>query len=267
MTAHRGKFPYCGTLGSRLYQIAASDSKCEQKVLETIEEALEFIPQVRVKDVVIAEKIITVYTIQIMITPPSGIKAVTNAEPFIGGMDAEDDNAFRARLLKSYANISNGTNAAFYRELAMKHPSVYSAGVVAKDDGVGTVSVYVATRGGVPSDEVIEELQKQFDEARELNVAVTVKPAVLQQIPLRIQIKPAKRYSFEQAKEICMQVIDDYFAQMHIGGIFRVAELCRNMLESGAIANHYTPPGADYSMPQNKLVVKGNIIIEEGGVM
>ena len=60
-TAHRGEFPYCGTLGSRLYQIAASDSKCEQKVLEAIEEALEFIPQVRVKDVVIAEKTITVY--------------------------------------------------------------------------------------------------------------------------------------------------------------------------------------------------------------
>ena len=57
LTAHRGEFPYCGTLGSRLYQIAASDSKCEQKVLE----ALEFIPQVRVKDVVIAEKTITVY--------------------------------------------------------------------------------------------------------------------------------------------------------------------------------------------------------------
>ena len=61
LTAHRGEFPYFGTLGSRLYQIAASDSKCEQKVLEAIEEALEFIPQVRVKDVVIAEKTITVY--------------------------------------------------------------------------------------------------------------------------------------------------------------------------------------------------------------
>ena len=61
LTAHRGEFPYCGTLGSRLYQIAASDSKCQQKVLEAIEEALEFIPQVRVKDVVIAEKTITVY--------------------------------------------------------------------------------------------------------------------------------------------------------------------------------------------------------------
>ena len=61
LTAHRGEFPYCGTLGSRLYQIAASDSKCEQKVLEAIEEALEFIPQVRVQDVVIAEKTITVY--------------------------------------------------------------------------------------------------------------------------------------------------------------------------------------------------------------
>ena len=61
LTAHRGEFPYCGTLGSRLYQIAASDSKCEQKVLEASEEGLEFIPQVRVKDVVIAEKTITVY--------------------------------------------------------------------------------------------------------------------------------------------------------------------------------------------------------------
>ena len=61
LTAHRGEFPYCGTLGSRLYQIAASDSKCEQKVFEAREEALEFIPQVRVKDVVIAEKTITVY--------------------------------------------------------------------------------------------------------------------------------------------------------------------------------------------------------------
>ena len=64
-----------------------------------------------------------------------------------------------------------------------------------------------------------------------------------------------------------MQVVDDYFAQMHIGGIFRVAELCRNMLESGAIVNHFTPPGEDFSTAQNKLVVKGNIIIEEGGVI
>lgn len=60
LTAHRGKFPYCGTLGSRLYQIAASDSKCEQKVLEAMEEAMEAIPQVRIKDVVIVEKVVTV---------------------------------------------------------------------------------------------------------------------------------------------------------------------------------------------------------------
>lgn len=61
LTAHRGKFPYCGMLGSRLYQIAASNSKCEQKVLKAIEESLEAIPQVRIKDVVIIEKMVTVY--------------------------------------------------------------------------------------------------------------------------------------------------------------------------------------------------------------
>ncbi len=208
-----------------------------------------------------------VNTVQVMITPPSGIQAVTNGEAFTGGMDAEEDDVFRVRLLKSYANISNGTNAAFYRELAMKHPSVHSAGVVAKEDGVGTVSVYVASRGGVPSDEIVQELQEQFDRERELNVAVTVKPAVLQMIPLRFQIKPAAQYSFAQAKEICEQVIDDYFAQMQVGGVFRIAEVCKNMLDSGAIVNHFTTPGEDYAMPQNKLAAKGSVVIEEGSVM
>lgn len=61
LAAHRGEFPYCGMLGSRLYRIGASDAKCEQKVLEAIEEALEDVPQVRVKDVVLKEEIVTVY--------------------------------------------------------------------------------------------------------------------------------------------------------------------------------------------------------------
>lgn len=60
---HVEPYGFCGFIGNggTFDTIAASDSKCEQKVLEAIEEALEFIPQVRVKDVVIAEKTITVY--------------------------------------------------------------------------------------------------------------------------------------------------------------------------------------------------------------
>ena len=60
LTAHRGAFPYCGTLGSRLYRISAEDAKCGQKALQAIEEALEEMPQVTVTDVVITGQSVTV---------------------------------------------------------------------------------------------------------------------------------------------------------------------------------------------------------------
>jgi len=205
-----------------------------------------------------------VNTVTTMITPPSGIKSVTNNEPFVGGMDAEDDFEFRSRLLTSYRNISNGTNAAFYKEFATAYPNVSSAGVVAKENGVGTISVYVAARGGVPSDEMIAELQRKFDQAREINVLVTVKAPVLQAINVAIQIKPAVQYSFSYAKEICIDVIERYIGQIGIGGVFRISEMCKLLMETGAIVNYKTN-SSDVKLTQSKLAVKGSVTILEGG--
>lgn len=44
---------------------------------------------------------------------------VENPEGFSGGQDAETDDELRSRLLESYHAVSNGSNAAYYRRLAL----------------------------------------------------------------------------------------------------------------------------------------------------
>lgn len=205
-------------------------------------------------------------TVQIMITNPPGIKTVTNAEPFVGGVDAEDDRGFRSRLFKSYENISNGTNGAFYREFAMQHPAVASVGVASKESGVGTVAVYVATRGSLPADEVIAQLQEQFNQAREINVSVTVKPAVKVSVSITMQMKPAPNYTFEQAKDICTTVVDKYLEHLNVGGTIRISEMCKLMLETGAILNYKMATGADRKLTQGQAAQSGLIRILEGNL-
>ncbi len=203
-------------------------------------------------------------TVKVMITVPAGVQTVTNEAAFCGGADDEGDAAFRARLLAHCEAPATGANAAFYRALALQHPQVYSVGVVPKENGVGTVSVYVAAMGGVPDADVIAELQAQFDNARELNTAVTVQAAAVQKIPLRLRIKVAPGYTFAQAKAACLAVIDDYFMQLQIGGTFRIAALCGKLLETGAVDNYAVDTGADLKLAQNRLAMPGSITIEEG---
>ena len=65
-------------------------------------------------------------TITVMLTPPAGISSVTNGTAFTGGVEEEDDESLRERLLEAYHRPSNGVNSGFYEQEALKHDQVYS---------------------------------------------------------------------------------------------------------------------------------------------
>ena len=106
-------------------------------------------------------------TVTTLITVPPGIEQVTNQKPFTGGADAEGDESLRARLTQSYAALPNGTNAAFYRNQALKDEGVFSANVVPKEQGLGTVGVYLGASGAAADSETIQRVQAMFDELTE----------------------------------------------------------------------------------------------------
>lgn len=203
--------------------------------------------------------------IKIMITPPSGITSVTNDTAFVGGIDSESDEDLRERLIDSYKNISNGTNSAFYKAHVLKYDGIYSANVLAKERGVGTVDIYVAAKGGVPSDELVAEIQSEISSIRELNVDVKVNKAATVEIPVAVDIAVKTGYSFDEIKEQCQTKITEYFNSLKIGEPFLVAALGSAIYSVPGVENYYilSSVTTDRYVTTKQLAVKGSVQVSK----
>jgi len=82
-------------------------------------------------------------TIVLMVEPVEGVTSVTNPEPFTGGTDIEDDDAFRERILDAWRLPATSGNKAHYKLWAREVPGVGDAKVFPLWDGPGTVKVVI----------------------------------------------------------------------------------------------------------------------------
>ena len=204
-------------------------------------------------------------SIKIMITPPAGITSVTNEVAFVGGIDAESDEELRERLIDSYKNISNGTNSAFYKAHVLKYDGIYSASVVAKERGVGTVVIYVAAKGGVPSDNLVSEIQNEISAIRELNVDVKVNKATTVEISVAVDVTVKTGYSFDEIKAQCNTKITEYFNSLKIGEPFLIAALGSVIYSVPGVENYYilSSVTTDRYITEKQLAVKGSVQISK----
>lgn len=202
-------------------------------------------------------------TITVMVTPPPAINSVTNAMAFVGGEDQEGDSELRSRLMQSYASISNGTNAAFYRECALKYDGVHSVGIVPREKGAGTIGIYLGGRGGVPSADVIAKVQSGLNQLREVNVDVTVAAAQTVAVNIEVAVTPADNVGTQDANTACMQAIGAYFDALAVGEPFIVTALGVQILSTGKIKNYLFASSVtfDQKMNENQLAVNGTVHI------
>lgn len=177
-------------------------------------------------------------TIDTLVTPPIGIEKVKNEIAFSGGVEEESDDFLRRRLLEAYSVLSNGTNKEFYRRKALEVEGVYSAAAVARENGIGTVTVYVWGKGEAPSEAVIQAVQDKLDEAREINVDVTVKPAQTRVFNVYGYIREKDGISFEKAAEKVKQDIINYYAKRKIGDYIYKVDLGAVFMNSGVVKNY-----------------------------
>lgn len=203
-------------------------------------------------------------TITLMVTPPPAFEAVTNEISFRGGEDSESDSELRSRLMKSYENISNGTNAAFYREKALQYDGVYSAGVVPRENGAGTVSVYLGGKDGVPSNSTVSEIQNDLNRLKEVNVDVKVTPAQTVPVDIYIAITPIDEDNIEEAKTACEAAIKNYFNELAVGEPFILTALGVQIFNTGKIRNYVFSQSVtkDRKIKKNQLAVCGEVKIE-----
>lgn len=198
----------------------------------------------------------------LMITAAPGITAVTNPEPITGGVDEEGDDALRARLLDAYRNISNGTNAAYYYDLAMQQEGVASAAVLPRARGRGTVDVAVCGSGEGEA-VAVAALQEQFERSKEVNVDVAVYAARRVMVAIAAQIAPAEGYDFDELTQACGAAVARHVAALGVGEPLLTARLTACLLETPGVYNaRIAAPAADMWPGSGEVIRAGSCVVE-----
>lgn len=197
-----------------------------------------------------------------LVTPPAGIEAVVNEAAFSGGVDAESDEALRMRLLQCYSVLPNGTNSETYRRAALEVPGAVHANVVPRENGIGTVTVYLYGEGAPVAEDVITKVQKKLDGLREINVDVRVLMAEPVETRVTAYITPKENCSFEEAQSLCEKAVENYFTTRTVGSAFVTAAVTAAIMQTGTVQNCVLPESmTDYIPEAGEIVVPGAVTI------
>ncbi len=205
-------------------------------------------------------------SVTVLVTPPSGITSVTNAKAIKGGTDKETDDELRQRVLNSYRDISNGTNAVYYQRLAESVAGVHSASVVSKARGEGTINVYVCGKTDSPMNkDVIERVQTLLEENRELNVDIMVLYATALNISFSFNLEVEDGYSFDTVKANITEKAQKYVESLGVGKPALMCELGDLIFHTQGVKNYEFLPAfcEDVYPDANKYCVLDELDIRE----
>lgn len=194
-------------------------------------------------------------TITVLVTPPQGISRVTNPLPFTGGTQGETDTQLRKRLADAYRSISNGTNAAFYHNLALQRNAVASVHVIPRARGRGTVDVVIAGEEGIASPALIAEIQQELEEKREIGVDVQVKTAEILPVELSMKFTCSTGYDPGQAAQDCAQIIRQAVGSYQIAQPLYLCDLYAAVYGMPQLTS-YTFPGFSDILPQDGQILR-----------
>ncbi|MBQ3417422.1 MAG: baseplate J/gp47 family protein [Ruminococcus sp.] len=175
--------------------------------------------------------------ISVLVTPVAGVTNVYNGSVFVNGCDEESDEMLRERIIESYVNISNGTNAAYYKALAMSVDGVYSAGAIGRVRGAGTVNVYVCAEGGPVTNSVLAEVQTLLSGQRELNVDVLACQAQEVDVSFYLSLRPKSGYSFDSVSAACRAAVTAYIDSLGIGRDVLITEISDLLYHTEGVEN------------------------------
>ena len=191
---------------------------------------------------------------------PVGVTRVTNPRAFTGGAGAEDDEAFRARVLESYRRLPNGANAAWYETTAMAYPGVTAAKAVGRAEGPGTVNVYVTGENGLPDEDLLAGLQAEFQEKREIAVTVKALAPTSRTVDVTAQVAPKEGADEAAVLTAARQAMTDFFSGRLLGRAVRLADLGNRLYGLEGVENYrFTAPAADIPADSTVLPVLGTL--------
>ena len=196
--------------------------------------------------------------IDTLMSAVAGISSVTNPVNFSGGMEQESDESFRKRLLDSFVNPSNGANAKFYQDFALRYDRVMFANTEYVEDG-NTLNLYVSDYFRMTDSDLIEEIQADIQAEKELNVNVSVKAAepVTQNVTATIYVTETQNSG--QRSSDAIAYLSEKIYQLGIGEAFNPYSIAHDITErlDGVF-------GISFQQPSTLVEVEAGEIIQPG---
>ena len=207
--------------------------------------------------------------VRILTACPVGITGCTNPAPFTGGSDQEDDESLRERILESYQRLPNGANASWYEQTAMSHTGVAAAKAVGRARGIGTVDVYIATEAGLPDADLLEEVQLDLQERREIAVDVKAKAPETEDVDVTVKLAVRSDLAFSDVQDEVEEALAGFFSGRRLGQALLRAELGDLIYHIDGVENYQIlSPAADLPADLTVLPVLGTLSVtqmEDGG--
>lgn len=205
-------------------------------------------------------------TVVYMPVAPVGIVGCTNPEAFMGGIDGEDDEELRARVLDTYKRLPNGANAAYYENIALEDEGVSAVRVIPRYDGIGTVAVVVKTGDGENTAEVLDRVQARMDEMREIAVDVLVMSPAQVQVPVSVALDMEGGADFDVAANRIRLALDELFGSLAPGETLLKRRLYELLSAVEGVANYEVDlPAEDISAAEDEVICIGTVTIERMG--
>ncbi len=191
---------------------------------------------------------------------PKYVESVTNKHNFSGGCNQESDEELRTRLLENFKNISNGSNSAYYYNLAMNYDEVISANIIPRKRGRGTVDVIITAKKNDP--DLIKKIKSDFEVEKEINVDVDVQFAKNKKTDVSLTIEVSQVFDFANVKQKTLELIKDYFNNLKIAQPLKLAALGAQILNIPGIENYkFLNPSQDVFLQPNEIIFLNNLTI------
>ena len=190
----------------------------------------------------------------------SGI-SVTNSSAFTGGTDDETDEQLRERIVRSYRELSNGMNKAYYQKLAESINDVWSANV--SDSQGSQMNVYVSGKGNNVSTSVLLQVRELLEKYRIPGITITVLNATPSYKNITVNIQVKNGYAVSEVTERVAQEIRGYFSEMRVGESFIAAELGARIISAEGVLNYSFTNLTDNTASDMTVFRAGTVTVNE----
>lgn len=205
-------------------------------------------------------------TVVLMVTPNTGIRSLTNRDYLSGGIDKEDDDTYRERLI-SYDQNRDASfigNISDYMRWASSVNGVGSVNVIPAQDDTGLVTIIITDGNGNPAtSELCEEVynyimspDNPIERLAPINALLEVSPPETLTITITATIE-LKNGLMEEVKSTFIESVKEYFKRAAMDNEIRYTYICNILGDTPGVYDYgnVTVNGDKKNIPINSNIL------------